>query len=330
METTSMIQKLFGTFSSKNNPNIINFGERISLDKYDINTLLSENSIVYLQTQLAFPEDISVQSPEKDSGEEVIFEFMDSKGLVLGCYKYVKTEVSSFDTDKLINIYSKEFMSNVVSKIVHKTFIDGREAFIVTGKIKGKTFDNFTLVVIEGSNLTIFSLIAIEDFLFAKPDFAYKIFSSYKFVKNKYINKRIIKNFICFSSEDKYWFFDTDFKKSKGYLTHYCDASDPDFVMYVAIAENLYDTLDDMRKDFIETETPYFEDTIKFKDVEITCKGFVSNGYLRYYVPYKNNKFITSISIMRSSQELTRKQIIDGDYWNTAMTRISDKFYFNF
>ncbi|MBK7214977.1 MAG: hypothetical protein IPH88_17145 [Bacteroidales bacterium] len=332
MESKSFFKKLFGSSPVKEDPAAVKMGDPISLSKYDIKDVLLENSIIYLQTQIAFPsEKIYISMPGKDDNEEIVLVFKDFNGVIYGTYKYIKLDVTSIDLDKLIDYYSKSYISNILYKTVHKTFIDGREAFIVTGKTNESKFDYFTAVIIEGSNLTIFNLITDENFLFLDPDFAYKTFASYKFIKNSNQNQRIIKDFICFKNDNGLMKYFKDDGSSRGYYTFYTNPS-LNLSITVGIEEVAHDSILSLKDTYKDNDGTCFKDTLKFGSKEIEADGFNQKDWLIYLIKYKGNniQFSMNINKIDPEQDLSRDHLKESDLWPQILEIVSENFYFNF
>jgi hypothetical protein len=332
MGTKSFFQKLFGSTQAKEDPELVKMSDPISLSKYDVKDLLQLNSVVYLQTQLAFPTDkMYVTLPGKDDNDEIIFVFKDYNDVIYGTYKYIKLGVENIDLDKLIDYYAKNYIPSILFKTIHKTFIDGRESFIVTGKTKENKFDYFSSVIIEGSNLTIFTLITDENFLFLDPDFAYKMFASYKFIKSQKLNQRTIKDFVCFKNSDGLMKYFRDNVNTKGYYITYENAPFNLDLMF-GVKEATEDSILSLRDTFEDNESPIIKAPLKFNNIEVEAEGFAHIDWLNFLVKYKGNniQFSLNIKFLDTQQNITYEELKDNNLWPQIVNIINENFYLNF
>jgi hypothetical protein len=332
MEKKSFFQKLFGANSPKENPELIKSGNFINLQQYNIDEIINTNSIIYLQTQLGFPADnIRVYKSDNEKNKDQIFEFKDPSGVIYGYYEYLTLESESIPLEIITDFYPKEFCKNLDFRTVHKTYVDGKNSVIITGKRKEKLWDEFSLVVIEGSALSIFTIITDENYLFSNPDYAYKIFSTYKFIKNKGLRQRIIKDFICFSAYES-WVFMDDLKSSQGYAALFLNPKD-EYNILVFIQEADYSSAEAMKEDLDESVGGIYQDILKFKDIEVNCSGgFTSKEFIQYLVAYKNKKFRFCFEVYTKDDSIkyNRNQLKELNIWDNVIDIISSSFYLNF
>lgn len=186
--------------------------EPIYLDEYTNSDYFKQNFTVTYQTRLAVPEGWKLLT---NKNKEIVYTMQDDKGIVFGNYRYVKfNEVLS--PSAVGHWVANEFLSDYKDKIIRKTFVDKKVAYLIIGTHSKKNYDLMTLTLTEGKNLNVFQLVSEPGYLKKYPEIGYKIFASYKMTEEDYEERRI-KKFISFKCEDGKFFFDGDDEDRKGY-----------------------------------------------------------------------------------------------------------------
>jgi hypothetical protein len=138
-------------------------------------------------------------------------------GNVVGSFAYVHTKADrSLSAEGVAKFWAESALDEYDNKELSKTYIDGKEAYIIKTRTKG-SFDLFYALIPEGVNLNAIRIAADENYLHTHLDIPYSIFASYRLEK-KGVSERILKGGLSFRCEDNIWTWAGDNKAGDGYL----------------------------------------------------------------------------------------------------------------
>lgn len=302
--------------------------EDINLSTYKDDSAENDNLLIIHQSRLAIPDGWKFVAPDTkpvktaNFDSAVFFQFNDRVNNCFGKFEYTtfKNFSGNLSGFELAKTYAENVLTDIKDKVIHKTFINGKEAYIIVGTHKQKNWDFMTAIIPEGHSFNEIRILSDPGYLKMKPEIAYRIFASYEYA-NSGMNERSVKNAIRFRCTDDKWFWTSDWHAQglNGYM--YTDSSKYETpVEYVGVARsesikisNIKTLLDSFKEEII---VPEFSTNLTIGDgTTIPVKAVVS----------KNNKDLISIYYLYTKGRTTH--IIMVCYKEDATTIKAEKVH---
>jgi len=277
-------------------------GEQITIpeggsESREVNALvISESRIVIPNTWRFVRTKKAVERNDSYSQAEFC-RFNDQVNNVFGFFEYTTFNIeSNIDAEALAKLVASTLTSEVTDKILHKTFIGGRDAYIVSGRQKDKNWDYMTALIPEGKSYNEIRLLANEGYLKSNPAMAHGILGSYRRMPEGW-SERIIPNGIKFKSTDARWYWQDDWVSAnfQGY-TITDSASHETPIDYIGIARTERTDIEFVQaliSGFNEVViVPEFEVKVAVGDRQMAGSALVSknnNGLISLYYFFKQN-----------------------------------------
>ncbi len=171
-----------------------------------VESYLSANRLILGQVALSLPVGWTFQRSESGAKSRVIFNFQDNHESVFG-----SIELAAFDypisLPKFAAYYSQDILKDHKDKLVSRTAIDNREAYVIAAKTKKTNLDVLVALIAEEKGAGIVEMLSWGGRLLANMDSTDKILGSYSSVENA-VSARTIKDgpeFYCYNGKWRWY-----------------------------------------------------------------------------------------------------------------------------
>jgi len=191
--------------------------EDINISPYKDKAAENDNLLIIHQSRLAIPDGWKFVAPDTkpvktaNFDSAVFFQFNDRVNNCFGKFEYTtfKNFSGNLSGMELAKLYAEKILTDITDKVIHKTFINGKEAYIIVGKHAKKNWDFMTALIPEGHSFNEIRILSDPGYLTMRPEIAYRIFASYEYASAG-VNERTVKDVIKFRCSDDKWFWTSD------------------------------------------------------------------------------------------------------------------------
>jgi hypothetical protein len=188
--------------------------EPLVMSEYPSDGYVDSNMVVVAQMRMALPEGWRFHRRKKEDPKTIRLWIQDTGGkAVTGAYLFSHFEFALSPT-RTTEVYAKSAMKNFDQKEVHRTEIDGDEAYVVSGVKDEHNLQRLSALIYEGkSSISEITLLIDSGFSAKNPRLPYEIFNSYKLMPRQ-MSERRMKGSFSFKCNDgsMEWLDDSDGK----------------------------------------------------------------------------------------------------------------------